>query len=287
MAGTFRLSPGFGWSDIEQALNSTSCRYLHSNAATTIAVVVTRDHTVSDTTAAGCVRLSCPVFFLSTLLTTRNALNCSMDLPQTSGPQLQTMSRLRWTRESFQVRSLNQPRSQGLFGFGVWKGPGNEVESQFLCLFVCLFVFFFLLESYDCFAVKCGRRPGSRIVGGEEAPVNAWPWQVMLRREAGSQFCGASLVTDTWVVTAAHCVRGMSTNSFYVRCATFGSVKRKFASLSSLLRKSDCPMMCTSRTSLTLSLPSSKSTFPQPSKDKRISEVVSIGSIIIFHLSEL
>ena len=39
--------------------------------------------------------------------------------------------------------------------------------------------------------------------------------------------------------------------------------------------------------SLTLSLPSSKSTFPQPFKKKFISEVVRIGWIIIFHLNKL
>ena len=38
---------------------------------------------------------------------------------------------------------------------------------------------------------------------------------------------------------------------------------------------------------LTLSLPSSKSTFSQPLKEKCISEVVRIGSITIFRLSEL
>ena len=38
---------------------------------------------------------------------------------------------------------------------------------------------------------------------------------------------------------------------------------------------------------LTLSLPSSKSTFSQPFKEKCISEVVRIGSIIILHLIKL
>ena len=42
-----------------------------------------------------------------------------------------------------------------------------------------------------------------------------------------------------------------------------------------------------SRKNLSLSLPSSKSTFSQPFKEKCISEVVRIGSIIIFHLSKL
>ena len=38
---------------------------------------------------------------------------------------------------------------------------------------------------------------------------------------------------------------------------------------------------------LTLSLPSSKSTFPQPRREKCIIEVVRIGSIIIFYLSKV
>ena len=38
---------------------------------------------------------------------------------------------------------------------------------------------------------------------------------------------------------------------------------------------------------LTLSLPSSKSTFSQPSKEKCVIEAVRIGDVTIFHLSEL
>ena len=43
------------------------------------------------------------------------------------------------------------------------------------------------------------------IVGGDVAAPNEFPWQVALTRY-GSAHCGGSLITATWVVTAAHCV---------------------------------------------------------------------------------
>ncbi|XP_065123718.1 chymotrypsin A-like [Paramisgurnus dabryanus] len=45
----------------------------------------------------------------------------------------------------------------------------------------------------------------SRIVNGEEAVPHSWPWQVSLQDSTGFHFCGGSLISDTWVVTAAHC----------------------------------------------------------------------------------
>lgn len=48
------------------------------------------------------------------------------------------------------------------------------------------------------------------IIGGEDAPVGAWPWMVALvyadntNAEQG-QFCGGSLIQAGWVLTAAHC----------------------------------------------------------------------------------
>jgi secreted trypsin-like serine protease len=53
---------------------------------------------------------------------------------------------------------------------------------------------------------------GSRVIGGAVAEPGAWPWQVALMiagrdRSPDSQFCGGTMILDTWVLTAAHCIR--------------------------------------------------------------------------------
>uniref|UniRef100_A0A3P9P3N4 chymotrypsin n=1 Tax=Poecilia reticulata TaxID=8081 RepID=A0A3P9P3N4_POERE len=50
----------------------------------------------------------------------------------------------------------------------------------------------------------CGQPAlNTRIVGGAEAPQGSWPWQVSL--ETSSHFCGGSLISSEWVLTAGHC----------------------------------------------------------------------------------
>ncbi|CAH1154506.1 unnamed protein product [Phaedon cochleariae] len=55
---------------------------------------------------------------------------------------------------------------------------------------------------------KCGSRSvqwrAPRVVGGEEPPLGAVPWQVDLRSD-GRHSCGGALIGRRLVVTAAHC----------------------------------------------------------------------------------
>merc|ERR1712112_506102 len=48
-----------------------------------------------------------------------------------------------------------------------------------------------------------------RIVGGVEAEPNQWPWQVALFID-NAWFCGGSIISENYVLTAAHCADGAS-----------------------------------------------------------------------------
>jgi len=56
--------------------------------------------------------------------------------------------------------------------------------------------------------VQCGvATPFHQIVGGQDTRIEEHPWQIwMLRCTSGSCYsCGGSIVSSTWIVSAAHC----------------------------------------------------------------------------------
>ncbi|XP_001607047.2 chymotrypsin-1 [Nasonia vitripennis] len=55
--------------------------------------------------------------------------------------------------------------------------------------------------------------PAEKIVGGENANINDYPYQVSLRK-SGKHFCGGSIISEKHIMTAAHCVRGIMASPF-------------------------------------------------------------------------
>jgi len=48
------------------------------------------------------------------------------------------------------------------------------------------------------------KEPANRITNGLTATGAQFPWQVALTID-GAGFCGGSLISSLWVLTAAHC----------------------------------------------------------------------------------
>lgn len=53
-----------------------------------------------------------------------------------------------------------------------------------------------------------------RIVGGAEIEISEAPWQVSLLR-FNSHTCGGSIISENYVLTAAHCVEYVFISLFY------------------------------------------------------------------------
>ncbi|XP_031360887.1 prothrombin isoform X1 [Lonchura striata] len=86
-----------------------------------------------------------------------------------------------------------------------------------------------------------------RVVGGDDAEVGSSPWQVMLYKKSPQELlCGASLISDSWILTAAHCLfyppwdKNLSTSDILVRIgkhvrAKYEKNKEKIALLDKII----------------------------------------------------
>ena len=73
---------------------------------------------------------------------------------------------------------------------------------------------------YSCDpSASCGCSQNSaavnRIVGGENAAAATWGWAVSLAINKNS-LCGGSIISSSWIITAAHCTSGVSPSKITV-----------------------------------------------------------------------
>jgi len=69
-----------------------------------------------------------------------------------------------------------------------------------------------VLPRTKSFADSCGQMGkgvSPHIVGGSEAKPHQFPWQVGIFMD-GAYFCGGSVISDEYILTAAHCADGFS-----------------------------------------------------------------------------
>src|SRR5688572_20109210 len=86
------------------------------------------------------------------------------------------------------------------------------------------FVMLLVLASGCAFEVDApsaleGQAPAldeKEIVGGAAASIADHPWQVSVQTSWGEHFCGGSILSPTWILTAQHCVEGASASSVRV-----------------------------------------------------------------------
>ncbi|GFY73463.1 serine proteinase stubble [Trichonephila inaurata madagascariensis] len=109
------------------------------------------------------------------------------------------------------------------------------MDKIMLILLIC----FAVVRSQQLFTLEnCGLadvvQNGDRIVGGRDAVIGEYPWQVSLKFSnffiKSKHLCGATILNQRWIITAAHCVHRRSTRNFQVVIGINSQKEKKFDS---------------------------------------------------------
>lgn len=60
----------------------------------------------------------------------------------------------------------------------------------------------------------------SNILGGAQIDIEDAPYQVSIEGSGGNHFCGGSIISDRWILTAAHCLSGQNASNITVHAGS-------------------------------------------------------------------
>jgi len=64
----------------------------------------------------------------------------------------------------------------------------------------------------------------SAIINGVAGSISTYPWIAYLADDTGEQYCGASLISPTWILTAAHCFLNEAGDEIDIETAALSTI---------------------------------------------------------------